>query len=96
MKTKILFIAGLILFFAYGYSGNDELSKNGNTANAEVNEQDTTTSGEQNGFQRTGLSVDRWKVKSLNLSGELANISPPAIAFYPNISIYRRYSHQTG
>ena len=33
MKTKILFITGLILFFAYGYSGNGELSKNGSTAN---------------------------------------------------------------
>ena len=28
-----------------------------------------------------------WKIKSLNLSGELANISPPEIAFYPDISI---------
>ena len=42
MKAKILFITGFILFFIYGYSGNGELSKGGNTANAEVNGQDTT------------------------------------------------------
>ena len=33
MKTKILFMAGLILFFAYGCSNNGKLSKNGSTAN---------------------------------------------------------------
>ena len=87
MKTKILFLAGLILFFAYGYSDNGELSKNGNTANTEINEQDTTISGGQNVFQRTGQLAGNWKVKSLNLSGELANVSPPEIAFYPGISI---------
>ena len=88
MKTKILFIAGLILFFAYGYSGNGESSKNGNTANAEVNGQDTTTSGGQNVFQRTGQLAGNWKVKSQNLAGEpIIIISPPGNAHYPDISI---------
>ncbi|MDR0612044.1 MAG: hypothetical protein LBG45_00880 [Dysgonamonadaceae bacterium] len=76
MKTKILFITGLILFFAYGYSGNGELSKNGSTAN-NVNIPSLNSN-----------KTSDWKVKSLNLSGELANISsPPAKALYPDISI---------
>ena len=77
MKTKILFIAGLILFFTYGYSGNGELSKDSNTANAEVNGQDTTTSEGQNVFQRTGQLAGNWKVKSLNLSGKPIIIISP-------------------
>jgi hypothetical protein len=88
MKTKILFIAGLILFFTYGYSGNGELSKDSNTANAEVNGQDTTTSGKQNVFQRTGQLAGNWQVKSVNLSEEQTNIiSPPGLILYPDISI---------
>ena len=87
MEQKILFISGLILFFAYGYSANGELSKNGNTANAEVNGQDTTTSGGQNVFQRTGQLAGNWKVKSLNLSGEQVDISPAEKMLYPDISI---------
>ena len=76
MKTKILFISGLILFFACGYSDNDKLSKDGNTAN------------NVNILSLNSNKISNWKVKSQNLAGKLANIiSPPKVALYPDISI---------
>ena len=69
-------MAGLILFFTYGCSGNGKLSQNGNTAN-NVNIPSLNSN-----------KTADWKVKSLNLSGKLANIIfPPENALYPDISI---------
>lgn len=41
MKTGILFLAAIMLL-SFGCAGNDDLSRDGNAINTEINEQDTT------------------------------------------------------